>query len=224
MTGYLPPYKFPDPRNAPGDRPIAAGGDLNEPTLLHAYSRGIFPWYDENTPILWWSPDPRVVLYPGYLRVTRSLSRVIRSGRFGIRFDGNFESVIRYCAEVPRKAQSGTWITGEMIEAYIRLHQSGYAHSVETYMDGELCGGLYGVSLGGIFFGESMFHLVRDASKVALYCLVQRLLEWNFDLIDVQQSTGHMRRMGAVEIPRDEFLDILEKSMERKTVKGPWNS
>ncbi|WP_297456403.1 leucyl/phenylalanyl-tRNA--protein transferase [Persephonella sp.] len=208
---------FPDPYNAPGDYPLAIGGDLSPERLIFAYSLGIFPWYSEGEPILWWSPDPRMVLFPDELKISRSLKKVLKNKGFEVKFNTAFEEVIKNCATVKRKGQDGTWLTPEMIEAYIRLHKLGFAHSVETYLDGNLVGGLYGVAIGGAFFGESMFHKVSDASKVAFVHLVNRLKEKGFDIIDCQQSTPHMARFGAREIPRKEFLDIISKSIHKKT-------
>ncbi len=207
---------FPDPYNAPGDYPLAIGGDLSPERLIFAYSLGIFPWYSEDEPILWWSPDPRMILFPDELKISRSLKKVLKNKGFEVRFNTAFEDVIKNCATVKRKGQDGTWLTPEMIEAYIRLHKLGFAHSVETYLDGKLVGGLYGVAIGGVFFGESMFHKVSDASKVAFVHLVKRLKEKGFDIIDCQQSTPHMARFGAREIPRKEFLDIISKSIHKK--------
>ena len=208
---------FPDPYSAPGDYPLAIGGDLSPERLIFAYSLGIFPWYSEGEPILWWSPDPRMVLFPDELKISRSLKKVLKNKGFEVRFNTAFEEVIKNCATVKRKGQDGTWLTPEMIEAYIRLHKLGFAHSVETYLEGKLVGGLYGVAIGGVFFGESMFHKVSDASKVAFVHLVNRLKEKGFDIIDCQQSTPHMARFGAREIPRKEFLDIISKSIHKKT-------
>ncbi|NPA54291.1 MAG: leucyl/phenylalanyl-tRNA--protein transferase [Aquificae bacterium] len=210
---------FPDPYSAPKDFPLAAGGDLSPERLIFAYSLGIFPWYSEKEPILWWSPDPRMVLFPEELKVSRSLKKVLKNKGFEVKFNTNFEEVIKNCASVPRPGQKGIWLTDEMIEAYIKLHKLGFAHSVETYLDGKLVGGLYGVALGGVFFGESMFHLVSDASKVAFVHLVEKLKSLNFDVIDCQQSTPHMARFGAREIPRKKFLDILKKSIKEKGLK-----
>ena len=213
---------FPNPDLAPGDFPLAIGGDLSPERLIFAYSSGIFPWYSEGEPIMWWSPDPRMVLFPENLKVSRSLRKVIRNKGFEVRFDTDFERVINMCASVKRPGQEGTWITDEMKKAYIELHNLGYAHSVETYLDGKLVGGLYGVSIGKTFFGESMFHTVSDASKVAFVKLVEKLREWDFDMIDCQQSTPHMERFGAVEIPRKKFLEILKKSVKKKDFVGKW--
>ncbi len=213
---------FPNPDLAPGDFPLAIGGDLSPERLIFAYSSGIFPWYSEGEPIMWWSPDPRMVLFPENLKVSRSLRKVIKNKGFEVRFDTDFGRVINMCASVKRPGQEGTWITDEMKKAYIELHNLGYAHSVETYLDGELVGGLYGVSIGKTFFGESMFYTVSDASKVAFVKLVEKLREWDFDMIDCQQSTPHMERFGAVEIPRKKFLEILKKSVKKKDFVGKW--
>ncbi len=214
---------FPDPSTAPGDFPLAAGGDLSPERLLFAYSLGIFPWYSEDEPILWWSPDPRMVLFPDNLKISRSLKKVLKNKGFTVKFDTNFEEVIKSCAYVPRPGQDGTWLNADMIDAYIELHKLGYAHSVETYLDGKLVGGLYGIALGGTFFGESMFHKVSDASKVAFVHLVRKLKELDFDMIDCQQSTPHMARFGAVEIPRKEFLERLSNSLKKPTIRGKWS-
>ena len=215
---------FPDPYEAPDDYPLAYGGDLSIDRLLFAYSNGIFPWYSEGEPILWWSPNPRMVLFPSDLKVSRSLRKVIKNKGFEVKFDTNFEKVINMCATVYRKGQDGTWITPEMIEAYVQLHKAGFAHSVETYLNGKLVGGLYGVSIGRTFFGESMFHLVSNASKVAFVYLIERLKKWQFDMIDCQQSSQHMANFGAVEIPRNKFLDILKSSVKKPTLVGNWNN
>ncbi len=213
---------FPDPADAGEDGLLAQGGDLAIPVLLEAYSMGIFPWYAEGSPILWWSPDPRMVLFPQRFKVSKSLQQSVRNKNFRVVFDSDFTTVIESCARILRKGQPGTWITPEMKTAYVQLHQAGYAHSVETYLDGQMVGGLYGVSLGGVFFGESMFHSKRDASKAALYHLVQQLRKWDFDLIDVQQSTAHLKSLGAEDVPRDEFLALLNKSLKTQTRRGNW--
>lgn len=213
---------FPDPSQANKDGLLAVGGNLHIETLLQAYSKGIFPWYDKSSPILWWSPDPRMVLFPNEMKVSKSLKQIIKANKFECRFDTNFEKVIIKCSEVPRKDQGGTWITNEMIDAYNRLHEAGYAHSIETYYDKKLVGGLYGVSLGGSFFGESMFHTMANASKVALYHLVNHVMKWNFDLIDVQVPTEHLESLGAREITRKEFVNLLETSLKKPTRKGKW--
>ncbi|NPA57941.1 MAG: leucyl/phenylalanyl-tRNA--protein transferase [Aquificae bacterium] len=210
---------FPDPYTAPADMPLAFGGDLSVERLLFAYSLGIFPWYSEGEPIMWWSPDPRMVLFPQKLKISRSLKRTLKNKGFEVRFNTAFGEVIRLCASVRRKGQEGTWITPQMIEAYTRLHELGFAHSVETYLDGKLVGGLYGVAIGRAFFGESMFHIVPDASKVAFVHLVKRLERENFRIIDCQQSTPHMARFGAEEISRREFLDILGEAVNNNLLK-----
>ena len=217
-------FNFPDPSLAGEDGLLAYGGNLEPGTLLQAYSMGIFPWYDDSTPILWWSPDPRMILFPDEFKVSKSLRQIINAGKYECRTDTAFESVIKKCARVPRKGQKGTWITGEMIEAFLKLHHLGFAHSVETYEGDVLIGGLYGVSLGGAFFGESMFHTQRDASKFALYCLVRKLREWEFDFIDAQVPTDHLQSVGAQAIPRDTFLEMLRTTLKRSTKKGMWAS
>ena len=214
---------FPDPDLAGEDGILAVGGSLDIQVLLEAYSKGIFPWYSEGSPILWWSPDPRMLLFPERLRISKSLYQTLRKKTFEVRMDTAFSEIIEFCSKVPRQGQDGTWITREMKKAYNGLHSEGYAHSVEAYSDGELVGGLYGVSLGGTFFGESMFHLRKDASKVALYHLVEFLKKYDFDLIDVQQSTPHMKSLGAEEIPRSRFLEILQNSINKKTLQQSWN-
>jgi len=183
---------------------LAIGGCLDPGWLLEAYRRGIFPWFSPGQPILWWSPDPRMVLFPEHLRVSRSLLKVIRQGVYTVTLDRAFGAVIRACAE-PRGADSGTWITADMITAYTRLHELGHAHSVEAWFGDLLAGGLYGVALGRVFFGESMFFRRRDASKVAFVRLVRHLQSRGFTLIDCQMTTEHLKRFGAVEITRAEF-------------------
>jgi leucyl/phenylalanyl-tRNA---protein transferase len=190
--------------------------------LLLAYANGIFPWYTENSPVLWWSPDPRMVLFPDKFKISKSLMQVIRSERYNVTFDNDFEAVIRNCAEARRNDQEGTWIVPEMQEAYIELHAAGFAHSVETWHKGKLAGGLYGVSLGRMFFGESMFFNMRDASKVALYFLVERLKAWEFMAIDVQQDTTHLQSLGAASISLENFLDLLKNAIKHPTIKGKW--
>ncbi|HEX9665770.1 MAG TPA: leucyl/phenylalanyl-tRNA--protein transferase [Thermodesulfobacteriota bacterium] len=215
---------FPDPRCAESDGLVAVGGDLRIERLILAYQNGIFPWYSEGYPILWFSPDPRLIMFPDQLRVSRSLRRVINSGVFEVRFDTCFEEAIIKCATVSRKNQDATWITNDMIDAYILMHNEGFAHSVETFYQDKLVGGLYGVSLGGAFFGESMFHLMSNASKVALYHLVEKLKLWGFDFIDSQIATNHMKSLGAGEIDRESFLGVLKSTLKRKTRRGNWNT
>jgi leucyl/phenylalanyl-tRNA--protein transferase len=213
---------FPPPEYADPSGLLAVGGDLSSERLLEAYRLGIFPWYSEDQPILWWSPDPRLILELEELRISRSLRKIIRKGVFKVTFDGAFEEVIQACASVPRQGQQGTWITREMQEAYIDLHRLGYAHSVESWREGKLAGGLYGVSLGKAFFGESMFHQAADASKVALATLVNTLKSWDFDFIDAQMTTEHMLRLGAKKIPRRYFLKRLNRALRHRTKKGRW--
>ena len=213
---------FPHPDEALDDGLLAVGGDLSTERLLLAYRSGIFPWYSEGSPILWWSPDPRMVLFPDDFFVSKNLRQKINNKAFEIRFNSDFDSVIRFCAAVKRKDQVGTWITNEMIDAYKELHKKGYAHSVETYLKGELVGGLYGVSLGKAFFGESMFHFVADASKIALYHLVERLKSWDFELIDVQQETAHLKSLGAKPVSRTKFLKMLNKAIRENTTPDHW--
>ena len=213
---------FPAPEEAEPSGLLAVGGDLGPERLLLAYSMGIFPWYEDGLPILWHSPDPRMVLLPVDLRISRSLRKVMRDRTFEIRLDGAFEAVVRACALTPRGAQDGTWITDEMIEAYQRLFELGFAHCAEAWSGRELVGGLYGVSLGGCFFGESMFTTRADASKVAFATLVAQFARWEFDLIDCQIHTDHLARFGATEWPRSRFLSVLEKSLAKKTRRGRW--
>ncbi|HCP47298.1 MAG TPA: leucyl/phenylalanyl-tRNA--protein transferase [Deltaproteobacteria bacterium] len=215
-------HVFPDPALTDESGILAIGGDLSPRRLLLAYSMGIFPWYSEGQPILWHSPDPRFVLVPEQLNISRSLRRSLRNTDYQCRMDEAFEDVITQCARVPRPGQDGTWITQDMHEAYVTLHELGFAHSVETYLDDELVGGLYGVALGSAFFGESMFALRSDASKVAFVRLVQQLQEWGFELIDSQVYTQHVERLGAREIPRDDYLQRLRQCMGRPTRTGPW--
>jgi len=213
---------FPDPKYAEPNGLLAVGGDLRAERLLLAYQNGIFPWYSEGSPILWFSPDPRLVLMLDEFKISTSLRKIIKSNTFGVKFDTCFTQVIVQCAMTKRKGQDGTWITDDMIEAYIKLHREGYAHSVETFHEEILVGGLYGVSLGGAFFGESMFHTRSNASKVALYNLVQKLRSMDFDFIDSQVSTEHSKSFGAKEIGRDSFLSMLGRTLRKETIIGKW--
>ncbi len=199
---------------------LAAGADLSTGRLLDAYSRGIFPWYSEDEPLLWWSPDPRMVLAVGDLRVSRSLRRRIRSGIFTLTFDAAFQEVMIACGHIRR--DDGTWITSEMIDGYTELHRLGYAHSVEAWRGNELVGGVYGMALGRMFYGESMFARATDASKVALAYLVRQLARWKFELIDCQMSTPHLASLGACDIPRCEFLVRIRELVARPPVPSPW--
>jgi len=200
---------------------LAAGADLSVERLLAAYRRGIFPWYSAGQPILWWSPDPRMVLFPRELKLPRSLRKRLRRHDYDIRCDTAFEAVMRACAE-PRAGQDGTWITEEMIAAYGALNRRAVAHSVETWIGGELAGGLYGVALGHAFFGESMFTRVTDASKIALAHLTRQLERWNFGMIDCQMVTSHLAAFGAREIPRERFMARLAELVECDTLAGKW--
>ena len=224
MTVYLldDTLRFPHPDNAEANGLLAVGGDLTKERLLLAYSNGIFPWYSEGDPIMWFSPDPRLVIFLDDLYVSSKLKKLIRSETYEVRFDTCFEDVIKRCSMTDRRGQDGTWITDEMIDAYLDLHKDGYAHSVETFQEGELVGGLYGVSLGGAFFGESMFFEASNASKVALYYLVEKLKSWNFDFIDSQVPNDHMKSMGGRELERVEFLQLLEDSLSKQTKLGNW--
>lgn len=208
-----PPDAFPDPRRAlrEPDGLLAVGGDLAPERLLAAYRRGIFPWFEAGQPVLWWSPDPRAVLHPDELKVSRSLRKSLRSTRIAVTLDSAFDAVIRGCAQ-PREHQRGTWLTDEMVSAYERLHAIGHAHSVEVWSHGELVGGLYGVAIGRVFFGESMFSRMRDASKVALCHLVAEARARGFALIDCQVHSPHLASLGARTVPRPEFLRLLERS------------
>jgi len=213
---------FPDPALANRDGLLAVGGDLSVERLLLAYSMGIFPWYDEETPILWWSPDPRMILLPENFKRSKSLRQTLNRSIYEIRYDTCFREVITFCSDIPRKDQPGTWITPEMITAYVDLHEAGYAHSVEAFRDGNLAGGLYGISLGKAFFGESMFFLERDASKVALSALVDRLYSQHYQFIDAQQKTEHLQRLGAQPIKRKDYLIMLKQALEHETNAGKW--
>ncbi|HRY33942.1 MAG TPA: leucyl/phenylalanyl-tRNA--protein transferase [Bacteroidales bacterium] len=203
-------HVFPDPVLADEDGLVAVGGDLHPDRLLQAYRRGIFPWFNPGDPILWWSPDPRMILYPERFRISKSLSQRLRSGKFRVTFNQAFESVIDHCAAVPRKDQAGTWITPDMKEAYCRLQQDGHAMSVECWAGDSLAGGLYGVCLPAAFCGESMFSLQTDASKVALAALVSHALTEKWHFIDCQLYTAHLERLGAEKISRTEFLRQLK--------------
>ncbi|RME67204.1 MAG: leucyl/phenylalanyl-tRNA--protein transferase [Nitrospirae bacterium] len=215
--------EFPPPEYAEEDGLLAVGGDLRVERLLKAYKEGIFPWYSEGSPILWWSPNPRPVIFPERIKISRSLRQKIKKDIFQVTMDRAFERVILLCREVHLAKDGDTWLTHEMIDAYVRLHSEGYAHSVETWMDGRLVGGLYGVSLGAAFFGESMFTTVSDASKVALVALTAQCKLWGFHFIDAQVRTEHIMRFGAVELPRSEFLMLLKKALNFPTKRGRWS-
>lgn len=213
---------FPPHRTARADGLLAVGGDLSVLRLLAAYQNGIFPWYGPDDPILWWSPDPRLILEPAELKIPRSLRAVIRKGRFRVTFDTDFRQVIHACATTPRKDEPGTWIHPEVESAYNDLHDLGYAHSIEAWDAGELAGGLYGVALGRCFFGESMFSRRPDASKVALAALVAFLRGRDVSLIDCQVSSAHLMSLGAKEIPRAEFLRRLDEALSSPTSPECW--
>lgn len=222
-----------DPKNPKQDFPlahqalrepdglIAVGGCLSQHRLLNAYRHGIFPWYNPGEPILWWSPDPRLVLFPDKLVISRSLRKTMRKNIFSVTFDQAFSKVISACAN-PRKDAEGTWITAEVNAAYNQLHKAGFAHSVETWIDDELVGGLYGVALGQVFFGESMFHTMTDASKVAFVSLVEQLKLWNYQLIDCQVHTRHLESLGAQEIDRAYFVELLNQYCDIAANKSAW--
>lgn len=213
---------FPDPRTSPGDEPLAWGRELSADLVRIAYYHGIFPWYDEDSPVLWWSPDPRCVLYPEKLKISGSFRKALADPKWEVSCDRDFGAVILACAQSPRRGQDGTWITPEIISAYTELHRRGIAHSVEVRVRGELVGGLYGVAVGRVFCGESMFFKTPDASKVAFAHLVSRLRAAGFVLIDCQQVTPHLVSLGAEAIPRSVFLDSLESVRDARPDVDPW--
>jgi leucyl/phenylalanyl-tRNA--protein transferase len=215
-------FPFPDPRGADSWGVVCSGGNLSPGLLLSAYRQGIFPWFSEDEPILWWSPDPRFVLFPEKLHVSAAMRRILNHGRFELSLDRDFEATIRNCASARRKGQKGTWITDDMIEAYCALHKLGFAHSAEARLEGRLVGGLYGASLGSIFFGESMFSLEPDASKAVFVPLARTLVREGFTLIDSQVYTEHLAGLGAEEISRDAYLELLAKGLEAPTRRGSW--
>ena len=213
-----------DPSKAPARAPLARGGKLDAPHLIAAYRAGIFPWYSAGEPVKWWCPDPRFVMRPADFRLTDSLRKTMRKKGWQVTFDQQFETVMRRCAEVPRPGQDGTWITEEMIAAYVELHRRGHAHSVEVSWQGELVGGLYGVAIGRIFHGESMFHTRSDASKVGFAALVGRLRTAGFQLIDCQMPTAHLASLGAAPIRRAEFLATLARERDQAPAAHAWVS
>lgn len=215
--------EFPPAWLARSDGLLCIGGDLSSKRLVLAYEKGIFPWFSENEPLLWWSPDPRLVLFPENIHISKKLKKKIKRSPFVIKIDNAFEETIRSCAFVRKKRDEGTWIIPEMVAAYTKLHRLGYAHSIEAWNDNKLVGGLYGVCIGGSFFGESMFFFENDASKIALVALANLLKNNNFDLIDCQVTTRHLLDMGAVEISRNSFLDIIQQSVKRKNIKKIWD-
>lgn len=216
-------FRFPPPEKATAEGIVAAGGNLSPGMLLSAYSQGIFPWFSEHDPILWWSPDPRFVLFPEKLHVSKSMRRFLKKTDLQFTVDTAFPEVLEACAAAPRDGQEGTWITADMQEAYTTLHEMGYAHSVEAWQpEGRLAGGLYGVSLGNIFFGESMFARVSNASKAAFIVFVRDLEKRGFRLIDSQIYTRHLESLGGEDISRDRYLELLREGLEYPTLKGSW--
>jgi len=215
--------EFPDPKYTDDSGILAVGGDLQAERLLLAYEMGLFPWFNENEPPLWWCPDPRMVLYPNELRISKSMRSVLRKNLFRVTADQNFEEVIRNCGAVPRPGQDGTWITEDIVNGYLELHRMGFAHSIEVWSNNTLTGGLYGVSLGKIFFGESMFSLAPNASKVGFIKLVEALKVNNFRLVDCQVHTAHLESLGAEEISRASFLPQLREVLTSETIRGSWS-
>jgi len=213
---------FPPIASATPDGIVAVGGDLSAERLISAYIQGIFPWYSYGSPILWWSPDPRFVLYPDQVKVSSSMRTLFRKKRFSVTVDEDFPGVIRECRQIVRDGQMGTWITAEMEKAYNALHRLGFAHSVEVWDSGKMVGGLYGLGLGKIFFGESMFARVSNASKFGFITLVRLLQEMGFFLIDCQQETTHLGSLGAVAIPRERFLEYLGQNAPYDSCRGSW--
>lgn len=214
---------FPDPWKAPANAPLAYGGDLSAERLIDAYSQGIFPWYSDGEPIYWWCPNPRMVLPPDEFHEPHGLKRILKDPTWTVTSDQAFKKVIEACASQSRPGQKGTWITPEMISAYCQLHTKGYAHSVECWRKGKLAGGLYGVSLGRMFFGESMFHYATNASKVAFRYLAKHLAKWEFVLIDCQIYTSHLAQFGARPITRNQFLELVTKAVKDPIQPGKWN-
>lgn len=215
---------FPEVAESTDEGIVAVGGDLSVERLILAYSKGIFPWYSVESPILWWSPDPRFVLFPENLIVSKSMRPYFNQNKFQVTWDQNFAEVIKNCQKIDREGQPGTWITPDMMVAYIQLHKKGYAHSVEVWLDKELVGGLYGVSLGKVFFGESMFAKVSNASKFGFISLVKQLIKKDFVLIDCQQETSHLESLGAKAIKRKDFIDILNHNNIEETYVGSWEN
>jgi len=213
---------FPPPEFARSDGLLCVGGDLSVNRLILAYKNGIFPWFSESDPILWWSPDPRLVLFPQDIHISKSLKKTIKNTDLTIRVDTSFEQTIMACSKPRAIKDDGTWLIDEMISAYVELHQAGSAHSIETWRGDTLVGGLYGISLGKSFFGESMFSHEKDASKIALVALASHLKMHDFDLIDCQVTTDHLLSMGACEISRYDFLKIIKPSVDTQPISDPW--
>jgi len=215
-------FVFPNPELAEPSGLLAVGGNLNPDRIVLAYHNGIFPWYNEGEPILWWSPNPRMVLYPNRLKISKSMKQVINSGLFEISFDSAFEQVINACKSNPRRMDGETWITGEMIQAYCRLYEKGIAHSVEVWREKRLVGGLYGLAIGNVFSGESMFSIESNASKYGFISMVKNMVGHGFDLVDCQIYTDHLASMGAEEIQREEYLKHLKKNQVGQSPQGNW--
>jgi len=215
--------QFPDPELADPSGILAVGGDLSPQRLLLAYRAGIFPWFNDGDPIVWWSPDPRMILYPKEVRVSQSMKKVLRDKLFRVTFDSDFGAVITNCKKQPRPGQKGTWITKEMLDAYLQLHEMGYAHSVEVWKENMLAGGLYGVSLHGFFAGESMFSKTSNASKAAFILLSKTLERLGLGMIDCQLHTPHLSSLGAKEISRENYLKELVRCSQQSTLKGNWS-
>ena len=218
-----PDNVFPPAEHSNEEGVLAVGGDLSIDRLKLAYSQGIFPWYSDDLPIIWHSPDPRMVLLPADLKVNRSLKKAIKKEPYRLSMDTAFSQVIRECSVIPRPGQDGTWITNDMIDAYIKLHEAGFAHSVEAWDGPNLVGGLYGVSIGSAFFGESMFSKVDNASKIAFATFVEQLSIWNFKMVDCQVHTDHLEKFGATEWPRSKFLTALKSTNKSHTKTGLWS-
>jgi len=215
-------YAFPNPRDASAQGLLAWGGDLKKDRVLFAYMNGIFPWYNADDPILWWSPDPRLVLFTKDLKISKSLKKSMK--KYEVRYDTDFNQVINLCQKVRLETGEGSWISDDIIKLFNTLHEEGFAHSVETYFEDELVGGLYGLSLGGMFCGESMFSTKSDASKTALVALCSKIDEIGGDFIDCQIPTNHLKSMGAKEMKRDQFLDMVEKSLETNNISLKWDN
>ena len=224
MAVYILPEEpfFPPVEEAEPDGLIAIGGDLSVERLIQAYTKGIFPWFKDEDDIFWYSPDPRMILFPDQYRISDSLKRIIRSNMFRVKYDTVFEQVIRGCATATRPDQDGTWIGEDFIQAYIMLHTRGFAHSVEVFYKEELVGGLYGVSLGAAFFGESMFYTMNNASKVAFNALVERCRQNKIRFIDCQVETSHLMGFGATLVPRNNYLSLLQESLKKEILTNPW--
>ncbi len=215
-------FHFPSVEKSSPEGIVAVGGNLSPGILISAYSQGIFPWFSEGDPILWWSPHPRCVLFPEDIHISKSMKKILKKGYFSFSFDRAFDRVIEGCRDTPRKGEKGTWLTREMVKAYKKLHSLGYAHSLEVWLEGKIAGGLYGVSLGGCFFGESMFSRVSNASKTALIVLAKTVEKLSFLFIDCQVYTPHLETMGAKMISRQKFLQLLSTGLEKPTIKGKW--